>query len=668
MEATGSSLCLDEAAVSGLPEARRPVAVYEWLRRLDTQLAASSEDGSVRQEVRGCQKVLVDQLMAQVTGGSPGPPTRHLIAGCMATLFSVGDTFLLFETINKCNDLLKSKDDSPSYLACRLAAIVVVGTMYQRLGRMMGRSYEETVTLLTRAMKSAESSARAETLVTLGKVCRGLGSAAATVHKEIYKCCRVCLQDRVMPVRVAAAECLTEMLDTAPFLYTQELDNTVTQCFRAFEGSNYAARMAVAKLLGSLLAATQEAGPKQGSKAAPSPAPSPSSRGTGLEEVLGLLGQGFLRGSLQGSFLKGSDLIKSGGGVAQEVRVGVAHSYVCLVTRLGPAHLERHLAPILGHVLELASSPRAGSQHTEMVCTRNCVTYILSTVLGRLLREKAQVTACREMVRLLARSLNTPGDKEETVQVAESANTQHLQVAALHQLGSLTARLGTMATNLLTDSSLKLLDTVFSALLSPWLPVRLAAGQCVRQVAVAVPSVLTPLLDKCLEVNTSTYHMNECISTPRVQALDSYKSSAEAVSGYSAGLAGLLGAVRSTPNGIPHTRGKIVFNCGEELLRSASQTPRLSRDRTRAGWLLIGGIMSLGSSVVRGLLPRCMLLWRNAFPRSAAETRIIEVHVLYYCTLGPARSWSRRRRVGTHSRGKCHWRHGREPWPLFTHS
>ena len=158
------------------------------------------------------------------------------------------------------------------------------------------------------------------------------------------------------------------------------------------------------------------------------------------------------------------------------------------------------------------------------------------------------------------------------------------------------------------------------------------------------------------------------ISTPRVQALDSYKSSAEAVSGYSAGLAGLLGAVRSTPNGIPHTRGKIVFNCGEELLRSASQTPRLSRDRTRAGWLLIGGIMSLGSSVVRGLLPRCMLLWRNAFPRSAAETRIIEVHVLYYCTLGPARSWSRRRRVGTHSRGKCHWRHGREPWPLFTHS
>ena len=49
----------------------------------------------------------------------------------MATLFSVGDTFLLFDTVNKFNDLLKSKDDSPSYLPCRLAATVVVGTMYQ---------------------------------------------------------------------------------------------------------------------------------------------------------------------------------------------------------------------------------------------------------------------------------------------------------------------------------------------------------------------------------------------------------------------------------------------------------------------------------------------------------------------------------------------------------
>ena len=66
-------------------------------------------------------------------------------------------------------------------------------------------------------------------------------------------------------------------------------------------------------------------------------------------------------------------------------------------------------------------------------------------------------------------------------------------------------------------------------------------------------------------------------------------------------------------------RGKIVFNVGEELLRSASQNSRLSKERTQAGWTIIGAIMTLGPAVVKGLLPRMMLLWRNAFPRSNRE-------------------------------------------------
>ena len=61
-----------------------------------------------------------------------------------------------------------------------------------------------------------------------------------------------------------------------------------------------------------------------------------------------------------------------------------------------------------------------------------------------------------------------------------------------------------------------------------------------------------------------------------------------------------LSNVRQTPLGIPHTRGKIVFNVGEELLRSASQNSRLSRERTQAGWILIGAIMTLGPAVVKG--------------------------------------------------------------------
>lgn len=42
------------------------------------------------------------------------------------------------------------------------------------------------------------------------------------------------------------------------FLWTSELENVATLCFRAFEGSNYNVRVTVARLLGTLLAAAVE--------------------------------------------------------------------------------------------------------------------------------------------------------------------------------------------------------------------------------------------------------------------------------------------------------------------------------------------------------------------------------------------------------------------------
>lgn len=42
--------------------------------------------------------------------------------------------------------------------------------MYEKLGRMMGRSYEETVHILLRSLRSAESQTRIEIMLTLEKV------------------------------------------------------------------------------------------------------------------------------------------------------------------------------------------------------------------------------------------------------------------------------------------------------------------------------------------------------------------------------------------------------------------------------------------------------------------------------------------------------------------
>ncbi|KAJ8926889.1 hypothetical protein NQ314_020740, partial [Rhamnusium bicolor] len=502
------SLTLNEEALAQIGEAKRPVFIFEWLRFLDKVLVAAQKN-----DIKGCQKQLVQQLMNHIQE-SPGPPTRKLIARCLATLFSVGDTFLLFDTVNKCNDILKNKDDSPSFLPTRLAAICCVGTMYEKLGRMMGRSYEETVHILIRSLRSAESQTRIEIMLTLEKVCAGMGSAISNVHKDIYKAARHCLIDRVMAVRCAATRCLLEMLNHAPFLYTTELESLATLCFRAFDGSNYEVRCAVAKLL----AQQQQKGIKLVS----------------LDEALGILMSGFLRG--------------------------------------GVGFFERNWRNNQG-------------------------------VFGKMLGEKAQTSACKEIAQIIVKEMNSidfnPENAKEFNQ--ETLFSQHLLVCALQEIGSLVLSLGTTAHDLITDQSLNLIDVTVSVLIHPCQAARLAAAWCLRCICVAVPSQISPLIDRC------------------VNGIEQYRTSPEAISGYSAALAAVLGGVKLSPLGVPHMKGKIIFNTAEELLRSASQNSRLSLNRTHAGWLLIGAIMTLGIPVVRGLLPRMLLLWRNSFPRSAKE-------------------------------------------------
>src|SRR5205085_1974730 len=160
---------LDEDALLRVANDKRPLFVLRWLCFLDKTLTTTPKT-----QIKECQKKLVDQLLLQIQN-SPGPPVRQLLARCLATTFGVGDTFLLFEAVNFCNDILKNRDDSPSFLPTKLAAITCIGVMYQNLGRLMGRSYEETVSHLLKSLKSAESQTRVSIYICLEMIVSGLG-------------------------------------------------------------------------------------------------------------------------------------------------------------------------------------------------------------------------------------------------------------------------------------------------------------------------------------------------------------------------------------------------------------------------------------------------------------------------------------------------------------
>uniref|UniRef100_A0A673TRH3 HEAT repeat-containing protein 5A n=1 Tax=Suricata suricatta TaxID=37032 RepID=A0A673TRH3_SURSU len=590
------SLLLNEEAYNQLGEVQKAEFIFDWLRYLEKLLLATS-----RSDVKEKQKTLVEQLLS-LLNSSPGPPTRKLLAKNLGILYSIGDTFSVYETIDKCNDLIRSKDDSPSYLPTKLAAVVCLGSLYKKLGRILVHTFTDTVGNILKAMKSAESQGRYEIMLSLQNILNGLGTAATPCHRDVYKAAKSCLTDRSMAVRCAAAKCLLELQKEAIFMWSTDLDSVATLCFKSFEGSNYDVRITVSKLLGTVLAKAII------SKHPGTAASRQSMRRVSLEEVLELLGTGFLRGS--SGFLRASgDMLKGTSSVSRDVRVGVTQAYVVFVSTLGGTWLEKNFAAFLSHILSLVSQshPKATQTQSDAVCGRRCVSFILRATVGGLLGEKAQIAAAKDICQAIWKlkkvvdAAMSDGNVETRPGSTDVTASQHMLVCALQELGNLIYSLGTTAAPLLQDSSAGILDSVISVILHPSISVRLAAAWCLHGIAVATPSYLTALVDRC------------------VGRLAVLKSSPEAVTGFSFALAALLGAVKHCPLGIPHGKGKVIMTLAEDLLCSAAQNSRLSAQRTQAGWLLIAALMTLGPAVVSHHLARVLLLWKCVFPVSPKD-------------------------------------------------
>uniref|UniRef100_A0A803TPX7 HEAT repeat-containing protein 5A n=1 Tax=Anolis carolinensis TaxID=28377 RepID=A0A803TPX7_ANOCA len=589
------SLLLNEEAYNQLGEFKKAEFVFEWLRFLEKLLPATS-----RADIREKQSKLVEQLVSLLTS-SPGPPARQLIAKNLAIVYSSGDIFSVHQTIDKCNELIRSKDDSPSYLPTKLAAVVCLGYLYKKLGRILGNSFLDTVGNILKAMKNAESQGRYEIMLSLQNILKGLGAAAIPCHRDIYKAARSCLMDRSMAVRCAAAKCLLELQSEAMFMWSTDLDSVVTLCFKSFEGSSYDVRMAVSKLLGCVLVSAVTS--KQGTASSRQ-----NVRKISFEEALDLLGTGFLRGS--SGFLRTSgDILKGTSSVSRDVRVGVTQAYVVFISTLGGQWLERNFSALLSHVLDLVSQsqPKAIQTQLDAICCRRCISFILRATVGGLLGEKAQIATAKEICQAIWKlkkvvdAATSDCNVETRVGTTDVITSQNMLICALEELGNIIYGLGTTAAPVLQDSSTGVLDAVISVILHPSISVQLAAAWCLRCIAVALPCFLSPLLDRCVE---------------RLTAL---KSSPEAVTGYSFAIAALLGTVKQCTLGIPHCKGKVIMTVAEDLLRSASQNSRISIQRMQSGWLLIAALMTLGPAVVQHHLPRMLLLWKCAFPLSPKD-------------------------------------------------
>lgn len=77
---------------------------------------------------------------------------------------------------------------------------------------------------------------------------------------------------------------------------------------------------------------------------------------------------------------------------------------------MGSTWLERNLNVVLAHVLDLVANPKAASSHVDAVYARKCINFIMRSVLGRMLGEKAQISAVKEMTLIVAKQMTSIGE------------------------------------------------------------------------------------------------------------------------------------------------------------------------------------------------------------------------------------------------------------------
>ncbi|TKR87612.1 hypothetical protein L596_011984 [Steinernema carpocapsae] len=613
-----NSLLLNEEALRLCADPKKPVFIYEWLRFLDQILP-------VTQKVRFGGFLDVGKLERRRRSGSegmptetgraahaadqqrPGTPTRVLLSKCLAQVFKIADASNLFAVINTCNDSLKSKDDSPNQLAVKLTALNVLGAMYKNLGRLVGRSYDESFGLMSRWLKHADSSCRAEIFNTLAKLVAGLDNAGSSIHKDLTKLCKTYLTDRVLSVRSAAVNCLLALIPEYSLLYTNEVEATCTVCFKALVGSNYEVRRGVAQVLAQLLSLSIEK-PKLSVKGAPPAASTSAHPSLTVEGAMNVLSEGFLRG-VAGGFLRSGSGATAGG--QKEIRVGVALAYVELVNELGSDWLEKNSCFFVKHILEIAAKcgnvayTNNTAQESEAVFLRRCLLYVFRSTLDVLLSEQAQISVCKHFGALINEYINNfdynPDPGVERVLGVEAHSSAQATIISLLELSCLVRQIGTTVMPLFVEAS-GIMEPIFACLLHPVEATRIAAAWCLRCVTLSVPSQATPLIDRCIN---RLEHMKVC---------------AEAVNGYSLALASLLVGSADSELGIPFCKSKQVFQIAADMLKTAAET-RLALVKVQAGWFLVTAVISLGPAHVQPHMARLFTLWSACFPGSVEKAK-----------------------------------------------
>lgn len=481
-------LLIDREAYDKLTtKLEKELFIFQWLTGLEKTVLSYP-----KAEFKPHQSKLTLELQ-EILRSEHGPPVRRLLGNAFVAVYSVGDTYSMYDTITVCLDLIKIKSDNSTMLGC----IELLGHLYEKLGRSAGGVFPDALQALVKSIKSSDSSIKKASVYSMDQMITGLETSASYGYKDLSKAFRSCMTDKSLSVRCKAVLGLRSLSLYYNVTYTSDLDSNIALCLKVLEGANYDCRIAVAQLLGTILSKAIQFKPPEGSKI----------KSYSTDEVFSFLSMSFLHGSISLLKTSGVDLGKSV--TPREVRVGVTEAYTFFFKELGSQWVVNNLTYTVSHLLDLLSNSKSTPSHVEAVYSRKCISFVMECLINSLLGEASQLEIAKILIISVHKQMSALS-KSENSSVSDLQSSQHIISTALYQLSSVVLRLGTASVTLITEhipvsqgKNIMFTETLFEVLLHPSSAARLTAAWCLRCTATAVPAQLTALVDICTGMSRS---------------------------------------------------------------------------------------------------------------------------------------------------------------------
>eukprot|EP00039_Didymoeca_costata_P007296 m.98322 g.98322 ORF g.98322 m.98322 type:complete len:1851 (+) comp13631_c1_seq1:176-5728(+) len=534
----------------------------EWLTKTET-LMKHEHKAELKQDKELYPKLLACCFL-------PGAPMRIRAARCAAGYLNVVGTAELSNTITKCTDSIKGKDD-PATLHTKLGAIELVGAVALTLGRALTLFIADIIRELVKVFKSQEVRIRIAVFQTFTSILNGLGSGVLNHCKDMYKCIGKGLQDKNMNIRVCSVSCAMALVSNCNWLQINELESCCAVTMKSLEHSTYRLRRVVAPFLGKLFSSSLDNETWTGAKTSKRPSE---------DDINQLILSGFIKG--------GSD-----NQATRAVRIGLTETILEYYKCLGAPWVERNIKNVLNTLFGILSQPKiTGGSPIEGLCARNCALYIIVRVLGRNQGEKGRTATVQELSALVQKLLELPPGSKE------GAQNDLVLTCSLEALAELTVIIGSPV-SLIYD---QLMQPLLAAALHSNMDVRLAAACGLRNLGDVVPNKASFLANQCLD------------------RIKKYRTSPDAIHGIGYALSAVIGGSASSSLGLPHELAANVLALGDSLVHltaSDKQSHAVTLAAIETGWALIGSITSLGSAAVDPHISRISGLWCAMFPENA---------------------------------------------------